>query len=56
MIHTIKPIEELSLDEIAALAHAAAARFDAHANPFATGTKQFTYYELQYVLASCEFA
>lgn len=56
MSHHIKPLASLTNDEIAALAHAAAARGDEQANPFVPGSRQFLYYELQYVTASCAFA
>lgn len=52
MIHTIKPIAELSLAEIRALAHAEADRLDEDANPFVPGTKQFVFYELCYFAAA----
>jgi hypothetical protein len=48
MFHAIKPIHQLSLAEIRALARAAADREDADSNPFPAGTDKHRDYQRFY--------
>lgn len=49
MFHAIKPLNQLSLAELRDLAHAAADREDADANPFPIGTEKHSQYQRFYM-------